>query len=53
MMAEVYANKNLRYRWAVQPTPISLGGSEKRIYALYKIDEEEFEDEVVPAISDL
>ncbi|QDS68138.1 hypothetical protein FKW77_010291 [Venturia effusa] len=42
-----------RYKRVIQPVPVSLGRDEKRIYALYKIDEEEFEDEVVPAISDL
>ncbi|KAE9967099.1 hypothetical protein EG328_008407 [Venturia inaequalis] len=41
------------YKWATQSAPVALGGDEKRIYALYSIEEEEFEDAVVPAISDL
>ncbi|TLD25925.1 hypothetical protein E2P81_ATG09582 [Venturia nashicola] len=41
------------YKRAMKPVPVLLGGDEKRIYALYRIEEEEFEDAVVPAISDL
>lgn len=41
------------YKRAVKSAPVSLGGNEKQIYALYRIEEEEeFEDAAVPAISD-
>lgn len=41
-----------RYKWATQPSPITLGGDEKQIHA-YGVDEKSFDDAVVPAISDL